>query len=230
MSEPSELGELSSLVERLSEDDPTIEQLNILPRVQAAIARERERPARATWRWLLGVATGAVAVSGAVALGMLPRPAAEFRSKGTPAASAGQWAGVAAYRVEQGRKVGRVEHALRPNEALAFDYRNGGSSPFSHLALFATDATGHVFWYYPAWQSAGEDPSSVAIQPTAESVELPEAIRHAYQPGPLYLHALFTRRAWRVSEMEARLNGADPSAPLEWPDGLDQRLELSVER
>jgi hypothetical protein len=73
--------------------------------------------------------------------------------------------------------------------------------------VFALDRTGHVYWFWPAWNAAADDPAALAIATGPAPVELAEAVRHPFPPGPLTVHALFTRRPYHVREIEAAAAG-----------------------
>ncbi len=97
------------------------------------------------------------------------------------------------------------------------------------MMVYAVDAAGEVRWFYPAYEAAGTNPSSIAIQAGA-NVLLAEVIRHPFAAGPLTLQALFSRAPLRVSQVEAWLAtrpAADAAPP--WPDVYRQILISSVE-
>jgi hypothetical protein len=111
-----------------------------------------------------------------------------------------------------GRAAEPVGDRIRADDSLLFAYSNPGAG-YSRLMVFAEDARGRVYWYYPAYTEVGTDPQAVAIQPGQTGVELREAIRHPLPPGPLRLHALFLSRAVAVSEIEAQLARGGVSQP-----------------
>lgn len=225
------LQQVQALIKRVAEVDPSLESVDLLPRLQAAIARDKTTPARPRLLWVLGAGLGLGVAAVLVVLvgGPLLRSPAAFHEKGAAMGTPGRWAGIEAYQVENGHRAHQWDQPLHPNSALAFSYRNGGSSPFSHLAVFSVDEKGDVFWYYPAWERSGEDPSSVSIQSSETAVDLPDAIQHAYAPGRLHLHALFTRHPFHVSELEAILRAVNWGEALQVPDATDHEIELRVE-
>lgn len=187
-----------------------------------AIAARLQRPRR--WRFAVP-ATAALAA--AVALLVWSGPS-EFRTKGTNT-SADAWSGIELYRLPQNGTVERVAEAVNANDALLVAYRNGGATPYSHLAVFGVDADGKIAWYFPAWTNPNEDPESIAILPSTAPVELHERITHALAKGRLVVHAIFSRRPLRVSELERLIaDSKDPLTPLPVPDAAQQRVVVEV--
>jgi hypothetical protein len=148
---------------------------------------------------------------------------AEFQLRGGEEGAA-KWVGLHVFQ-EDHSPLGAVVH---PGQGLAFAYRNTGPRPFSHLLVFAHDARGHVFWFYPEWTDARADPASIPIGSSDGAIELRELVAHAYQPGPLALHALFTRRPLHVSEVEMLLKETRGDE-LQLRDSVDLRRALRVE-
>jgi hypothetical protein len=91
---------------------------------------------------------------------------------------------------------------LGPDDGVLLAYSNPGAR-HGWLMVFAVDDRGEVFWYYPSFERAGEDPEAVPIVRGRSGVELGEEIRHALRPGPLRFHALFLEAPARVSAVEA---------------------------
>lgn len=150
------------------------------------------------------------------------------RIKGTtPAAE--KWAGIELYRLEGERPVPLVDR-LSSSDSVLVAYRNGGERPFTHLLVFGVASTGALYWYYPAWQNPHDDPAAIAIEASEQLVELHERISHTLPPGRFVLHAVFARRAIRVSEVERLAAGADPSLPLPIPETAQQRRVVEVVR
>jgi hypothetical protein len=112
-----------------------------------------------------------------------------------------------------------------------FSYTNLGPHPFDYLMIFATDASAEVRWFYPAWESAADNPQSIAITRGGANVPLGELVQQDAAEGPLSLYALFTARPLSVKEVEAWLKQHGPSvdqAPL--AGGVLQRIETRVVR
>lgn len=214
-------------------------------------ARRNERPwsfsPRFRWRWRWPAAmTGLVAAGATALLLFVARPenragdelavldeAAGMRAKSAGPGAAGapeRWAGISAYRVAGGRAPERLGGRMSSDDGLLFAYTNLGPRPFTHLMVFAVDASGQVRWFHPAYQQAGTNPASIPIQANA-NVPLAEVVSHPFAPGPATVHALFSRRPLRVQEVEAWLarrpaaNGATP-----WPDSYRHTLSTSIER
>ncbi|HVY41228.1 MAG TPA: hypothetical protein VHM31_24995 [Polyangia bacterium] len=240
--------ELRRITATLSSPIEELESLDVAASVRAATAaidRQRAQQARAPrvpWlrRWsLLGLATTA-----ALAVGLLVvRPArrsgdgaadeaAGLRAKSAstaPASAPERWAGIGVYRVTEGGPPQRVGERISRDDGLLFTYTNLGTRPFAYLMIFAVDGSGQVRWFYPAYQEAGTNPASIAIQANA-NVPLAEVVRHPFATGPAAFQALFSRRPLRVEEVESWLarrpapNGAPP-----WPETYRQIVMTSVE-
>jgi hypothetical protein len=223
----ADLERVKALVNDLSAPDPDLERIDLLPSLHVAL--ETPTSARSPrWRWALGGALTSAAILCAVAASPLFR-SDSFRVKGVTANALDGWAGAEVYVVEPGHRAAPLGKSVRADQRLAFAYRNAIGSPFTHLAIFAVDGSGRVYWYYPAWERPDENPVLLSISRSTGAVELPDAVRHAFQPGPLHLHALFTGSALHVSEVEATLRSTRPGSPIELPGSVDQRLDTRVE-
>jgi len=109
--------------------------------------------------------------------------------------------------VEDTQRAGNVVHT---SESLAFTYVNPPAIGASYLMIFARDAAGRVYWFYPAWTDGSQDPASLPIPANGAPIELPEAVRHSLQPGSLTIVGLFTPKPLHVHEVEAAVaNGLD---------------------
>jgi hypothetical protein len=102
----------------------------------------------------------------------------------------------------QTQRAGNLVHA---GESLAFSYTNPQQAGAGYLMVFGRDAAGRVYWFWPAWNEATQDPGSVSISTSAAPVELTEAVRHPLSPGPLTIVGLFTPKPLHVHEVEAAL-------------------------
>lgn len=130
------------------------------------------------------------------------------------------------YAVEPQGPAAPLGDTLRASQELAFAYRNPDAKRF--LMVFARDAAGRVYWYYPSWTDAAQDPEAMPISGREAGDdalhELPEAISHPLEPGPLTLHAVFLDAPLTVRQMEALLAG---TAVLP-PDAVSTELPLQV--
>lgn len=156
------------------------------------------------------------------------QPSDEVRSKGSHLDAAEKWAGVRAYRLGAQGNPSPLEGELAASDGLLFAYTNGGPSPFTHLLVFGVGATGQVYWYYPAWLNAADDPEAIPIRPSEKPIELPERITQPLPRGRLVLHAVFSRRALRVSELERVISENEAGARLPLPDTAQQRYMVEV--
>ncbi|NMO16355.1 hypothetical protein HPC49_07815 [Pyxidicoccus fallax] len=131
-----------------------------------------------------------------------------------------------AYAVEPGGRTTLLGPTLRPDQELAFAFRNPDAHRF--LMVFARDAAGQVYWYHPSWTDPASNPSAIAIPPGDALRELPEAISHSLPPGPLALHAVFLDAPLTVRQMEALLTRTG-SLDSVLPSGADSTsLQLQV--
>jgi hypothetical protein len=159
-----------------------------------------------------------------------PAETPEFRAKGAIRAVAdGQrWSGIRVYRALSDREAEPIDGTLSVGDRLLFSYTNLAHPPFTHLVLFAVDASGRVHFYYPSYEQPGVDPAAVPIRSGADEV-LPDLISHDYSTGPLVLQAVFSRRPIPVSEVERLLRehrGGLRDEQL--PDASIQTLQLRV--
>jgi hypothetical protein len=186
--------------------------------------RARERLARGVFapagagkptRAMFG--TGLVLAFGCVALVVsFGRGAPSFRARGGVGAEQAQGTepSLAIYRVPRDREnperlaVGETRRAgsvMHAGESLAFSYTSPAALGVGYLMVFARDAGGRVYWFWPAWSDEAADPTSLSIAATAEPIELTEAVRHPLPAGPLTIVGLFTPRPLHVREVEAAL-------------------------
>jgi len=174
------------------------------------------RPRRAVF----GVAL--VASAALVLLVALPRD--DFRARGGAPALDAPGPALAIVRVPPGGAPERVGSVIHAGDPLAFSYVTPPDAGASHLLVFAVDAAGRVYWFWPAWTDPTADPEALAIRASATPVELAEAVRHPLPPGAVTIHALFAHRPYHVREIEAAV-AAGRLAAL---DGqlVSQRLEV----
>jgi hypothetical protein len=204
--------------------------------------RARERLARGLFepapRRAL-VSAGLAAAFACVALVMtVGRAPAPFRARGGMGALEAPLPSLAVYRIPRDAtdperlavdETQRAGSSLRAGESLAFSYVNPQAvHPAVDdccLMVFARDAAGHVFWFWPAWNDASEDPTSLPISPTETPVELTEAVRQPLAPGELTIVGLFTPKPLHVHEVEAAVaKGLDGLQAFEghlWMDTLE---------
>ena len=109
--------------------------------------------------------------------------------------------------VGEAHRAGSVMHA---GESLAFAYANPAELGAGYLLVFGRDAGGRVYWFWPAWSDAADNPASLPIQATpagAPPVELTEAVRQPLPTGPLTIVGLFTPRPLHVRQVEEAVAG-----------------------
>ncbi len=152
-------------------------------------------------------------------VGRMPAPfhstvSSSFAARGGLPAFEAPQPSLAIYRVPRDRnnpellaaadtqRAGSIVHA---GESLAFSYVNPQAVGASFVMIFARDAEGRIFWFWPAWDKASDDPQSLPIAQGPDSVELREAVRHELQPGDLTIVGLFTPKPLHVHEVEAAI-------------------------
>jgi len=153
-------------------------------------------------------------------------PAGEFRGKDAAAIPDDRWVHIEVLRVEADGVArplpGRgIVHA---GDRLVFRYASGGPDPFGFLMVFAVDSAKEIHWYYPAYETAGTDPSSVSISGDRRGAALPDAIEHQLPAGPLTFYGVFTRAPLHVFDVERRIEAA--LALQGWDPGRPPRLPI----
>lgn len=215
---PEQVEPLRQLMQALQVRD----EVELVPGIEARLtARQRRR------RWTGFFALAAAACALALVVIALPSEE-ELRTKGATSA-ANEWAGVELYLSREGEAPVRLKDSLDAGDGLLVAYTNGGGEPFSHLAVFGVASDGRVYWYYPAWLDETEDPMSVPIATTAQPREFPERITHDLPRGRFVVHAVFSRRPLRVSELERLVGEAgDALRPLPLEDTVQRRHVVEV--
>lgn len=204
------LAQLQHIRDALSAPVPELAELDLVARVQTALVQPS--PASSTrartLMWSLGAAAALAAVA-VMLLGISPHEplASEFRAKssGSALAASQRWAGIQVHRVDASGKSERAHEQLRVQDGLVFSYSNLGAAPFDYLMIFAVDALGKVYWFYPAYERRGTDPPALAIEKSTSEAPLPDLIHHDFAHGPLAIYGLFARHPLRVSQVEAWL-------------------------
>lgn len=181
-------------------------------------------PSSRSKAWALAAAIAAVAIVFSLTRSWVDRSA--FTPRGVPGDRKPE---LFVYRMQPVEPLGAGSTAHR-GEDLAFAYSN--PTPFRRLLVFGVDEHKHVYWYYPAWSNAAEDPRAVAIEGGAPGVhELREAIRHDLDGDRLTLYAEFLNDDVGVRTVEDLVARAhDPGAPLPLPGAYEQRIPLVLER
>ncbi|HYQ28830.1 MAG TPA: hypothetical protein VER04_16475 [Polyangiaceae bacterium] len=228
------LEQLRNLSELLAAPATDLENIDLASRVREKTRQvSRERPPRSRRGAALLLGGLAACLGGALFFVHRPQEISEFREKGSdaPALSGRRWAGMQIQRVAPHGNPGPLGTTIAPEDGLLFSYTNLGPHPFDYLMIFATDASAEVRWYYPAYESAADNPQSIAITRGGANVPLGELVQQDFADGPLSLYALFTARPLSVREVEAWLKQHGPSvAESPVADGVLQRIETRVER
>lgn len=191
-----------------------------------ALGAEPAKAAPARRAWIVPLVA---AIAAAAALALILRTPKEdgFAARGGVDAGADVAPGKAplhVYRVAEAGRPTPVIDAVRRDDELAFAYENDERKKY--LMIFASDDTGRVYWFYPAWTNPADDPQSIAASVEPGVHELPDAIVHRFAGSRLDVHALFLDAPTTVRAVEARL--ADGGAPID--GGVDRVVHLRVER
>jgi len=234
------LAEIEAVRTALAVDEPTMATVDVAPAVLQAIQDERQRMTSIATTWwsrrlvwsVAGTSALAAAAGLVVYLATAPRDD-EFTARGGPASGIdSRWTALTAFRSDPTGQVITLEHKLGAADALLFTYTNRGREPFDFLMVFAVDARGEVYWYYPAHLDATADPGSIAIAAGANSVELGDAVRHRLPAGPLKLIGLFSRAPFTVPAIERMVRGQNVRAglpgQLQAPATSQHVIELEV--
>lgn len=171
----------------------------------------------------------ALATAAALCLVLLPRgPSVTedgFAARGGGGLPAETAAPLLVYRLTPDGGSEPLAQVMEARDELAFAYLNSEGRPF--LMVFGVDEHGHVFWYHPSWNDASQDPAAVPVAPSADMVELPEAISQNLDGQELTLHAVFMDAPWTVRQMEAQLaQGPDALSRLPGATVSSQRVEV----
>ncbi|QDE72179.1 hypothetical protein BHS09_37315 [Myxococcus xanthus] len=193
-----------------------------LPRPEG---RASDARANAPHWWHLALVPVAVAC---LTMLVVRLPSAATDDTGFTARGAGNAAAQArllAYAVTPGGHTTLLGPTLRPEQELAFAFRNPDAHRF--LMVFARDTAGRVYWYHPSWADPASNPSAIPIPDGDTLRELPEAISHPLAPGALTLHAVFLESPLTVRQMESLVEQGDLDTVL--PAGADvTSLQLQV--
>jgi hypothetical protein len=197
--------DLHAEAERLSQQRSNPSNQRPSPRSDR-VGRGGERVPRA---WFVFAASALLLLG--VGLGQLyPRPE-EFPSArdvgarpkaASPAASPARWEGIRAFRLVPGGQPERLRKSVRSEDGLLFAYTNLGAEPFEHLMVFCVDAEREVHWFYPAYASEHENPSSIPVQ-VGQELALSEVVWLDLPKGPLTIYGAFTREPLDVWAVEA---------------------------
>jgi hypothetical protein len=241
-----ELAESAAARRRLDGLAATLKQLgqsddmsgtDLAPAILEAIERSREeradrRAPGARRRRALAIAGSGLAAAAGLVIWLVTtgEPGVPERVRVKAEASRGdpldEWVGVEVYTVVGDQAPRPLAARLEAGADLLLAYRNQAPEAFDHLAAFAVDGSGEVYWLYPAYQEAGTDPVSIEIGRTDRiAAELPDRIEHALPPGPLAIYAVFTRAPLPVSRIEAIVRGWRASGA--WDARRPPRLPVS---
>jgi hypothetical protein len=205
-------------------------RLAMVAKVQPGASAARDRIAaglgfgRRRLPWRGSLVFGVAAAAAVLAIVFFSRDGRDrFAARGRGAAGTE----LRIFQVQRGGKSVPVAGRIAAADELAFAYSDGTGK--RHLFVFGVDEHRHVYWFSPAWKSAGEQPAAPAIASDGALHELEDAVSHPYDGTRLDIHGLFTDHPWRVQELDAVIGGTPPGTPLSFPDGVltTQHLEIA---
>jgi hypothetical protein len=230
-----QLDRIQEIVAAVAQPDRELAEIDLVDRVHQGIETlpAASRPQRRS-RARIAAFTTAAGLAAAAALTLVlvwpgldsaPTESEQFRPKAAGPAAAGRerWVGLKAFEATGAAQPSPLDEELARQSGLLFSYTNLGPKPYRYLAVFAVDRAGQVYWYFPAFLSAAENPLSIPIEQGVADAELAEIVRHDFNPGPLAIYGAFSDQVLSVSEIEALVSGEvaagrlDVSSPAELP-------------
>jgi hypothetical protein len=151
---------------------------------------------------------------------------ADFRPRGPVLAPAP--VELRGWRVPTGRAPERLGEWLSPQDDLALAYVNRQGYPW--LMVFAVDERRNVYWYYPTWSRAEEDPGAIPAASGDSVHELPQAIRHDFVGARLTLYGAFMDSRRSVRQLEQLVQAAPDPQALAIPGAQLVSRSLEVRR
>ena len=138
------------------------------------------------------------------------------KSASTRRVARSRWIALNAFRLSGVTEPEPLRDILHIGDGLLFSYTNLGPEPFSYLMIFGVDGNRRVYWYYPAFLDARDNPKGIDIEKGASRAGLQEVIAHPYRVGPLTLFGLFSDKALSVFDIETAMQrGLADAAALE---------------
>lgn len=223
--------EFASMTKRLAPDSGEFDDPELVDDVMTLVRLgraepERLSPAGPTRRaWLL--AGLAACLSAVLLLVIWPQVTQDdsksIRTRGGLSSDTDRWVSLKVLRAtDDGYRP--VSKKISSDDALAFVYDNRQESPHDYLMVLGVSEHGQVYWYYPAFQQAGQNPRSIRIEKGRRPVQLPDQVRHELKPGRYRIFALFSNQALDVELVESAIKHE-----LEKTGSLGQLERLNIE-
>ena len=115
---------------------------------------------------------------------------------------------------------------LPPRAPLAFAVKNPGARE-QWLGIFAVTGDGRVAWYYPAYESAGDDPELLRLRPGSQILK--DQVSLPLGPGEVRVFCWLSERPWQVRAadevIERAVAGAEKPTAVERIPALGGRQE-----
>jgi hypothetical protein len=221
--------EFASMTKRLSPDSGEFDDPELVDDVMTLVRLGRAEPERLSpakplrRAWLL--AGLAACLSAVLLLIIWPQVTQDdsksIRTRGGLSADADRWVSLKVLRAtDDGYRP--VSKKISRGDALAFAYDN--RQDHDYLMVLGVCEKGQVYWYYPAYQQAGQNPQSIRIEKSRRPVQLPDQVRHELKPGRFRIFALFSKQALDVELVESIIKH-----DLEKQGSLGQLERLNIE-
>jgi hypothetical protein len=113
------------------------------------------------------------------------------------------------YKIGADNQPLEVGKEMLASDELTFSFRNAGDA--THLMIYGVDDQNQIYWFYPAWTNADENPTAVPVERTKGVKALGRAVAHDYRGKTLRLYSLFLEDKNplpSVQELEKRLGNA----------------------
>jgi hypothetical protein len=207
-------------------DTTAVDGIDLFPVLKQRLAAGNPAVRAPRRRWLSPRGLGFALAAAAVALPLVllkswhtaSRPEQAYRAKSATSHhdARSRWIALNAFRLSGEAAPEPLGDVLHRNDGLLFSYTNLGPTPFSHLMIFGIDEQRRVYWYYPAFMDARDNPKGIDIQQGGGRVGLSEVIAHPYHEGRLTILGLFSDQALSVADVESAVQrGLVESAELE---------------
>ncbi len=130
------------------------------------------------------------------------------------------------YRVSPGQPAVRIGHSFRADDELAFAYSNTLNK--NRLMIFGLDEHNRIYWFYPKWTDASQNPSAIKIQSGGNKFhELPEAISHSFTGRKLRIFSIFLDFPITVREVEKLMEKGKHPLPI--TGAIEQWREIRID-
>jgi hypothetical protein len=211
--------EIIAITNRLKANPGEFDRVDVAPDILTLVRMGRTQPRWLPFgstlrpdnrvKWIWAVATASVLFALALPLGIYwnQKEAIEdnhgFSVRGS-VQYMDRWISIQIFRKTSSGYEPISDH-MSTDETMAFAYQNRQEGQFNHLTILGVDATGQVFWYYPAYTDGPEVPRSVSIASTQKPITLPDEVQHHLSPGLFRMFAIFSGSPFSITQVEKQL-------------------------